>query len=188
MIFQPDALRRVVAFLDAHAIPYMVVGGIANAIWGRVRTTADVDLKVLTGERSVAELRRLVESEFGPYRRPGLGPAESPLIVSLEVPPGTVVDLLVGVFPYEEQAVARAVLVEFEGMAIRVCSPEDLIIHKAIADRPKDWGDIEGVIWRQKERLDLPYIRDWLRQWGDALEKPDLPARFDSLVAGLSSD
>lgn len=160
----------------------MVIGGIANAIWGRVRATADVDLKVLAGGRPISELRALLEAEFPPYRRPWLGPAESALIISLEITPGMVVDLLVGVFPYEVQAVERAVTIEYEGTPLRVCTAEDLIIHKAIADRQKDWTDIEGIVWRQKSRIDAAYVRHWLKQWGDELEKPHLLSRFNELI------
>jgi predicted nucleotidyltransferase len=37
-------------------------------------------------------------------------------------------------------------------------SAEDLIVLKAFADRPKDWMDVEGIVIRQKARLDAPYI------------------------------
>jgi predicted nucleotidyltransferase len=183
MIFQPEPLQRITRFLTAHGIPYMLIGGIANAIWGRVRATADVDLKVLTGGRPVSDLRALIAAEFPLYRRPWLGPAESALIISLEVTPGMVVDLLVGVFPYEEQAVERAITIQYEGAPLRICTAEDLIIHKAIADRQKDWTDIDGIVWRQKGRLDAAYVRYWLQQWGDELEKPHLLARFNQLIS-----
>jgi predicted nucleotidyltransferase len=182
MIFQPEPLRRITRFLIAHEIPYMIVGGIANAVWGRVRATADIDMKVLTGGRTISELRALIAAEFPLYRRPWLGAAESALIISLEATPGMVVDLLVGVFPYEEQAVERAITIEYEGTPLRVCTAEDLIIHKAIADRQKDWADIEGIVRRQEGKLDATYVRHWLQQWGDELEKPDLLARFNQLI------
>ncbi|MBI2267430.1 MAG: nucleotidyltransferase, partial [Armatimonadetes bacterium] len=93
-------------------------------------------------------------------------------------------DLLMGVFPYEEQAVRRGVRIEYEGTAMTFCTAEDLIIHKAIADRDKDWNDIEGIVWRQKKRLDIAYVRHWLRQWAEELEKPQMVSRFESLLKG----
>ena len=78
--------------------------------------------------------------------------------------------------------VDRAITVDYDGMSIPVCTAEDLVVHKAIADRPKDWIDIEGVVQRQGERLDVPYVRKWLREWGEALEK-DLLGRFESILA-----
>jgi predicted nucleotidyltransferase len=91
------------------------------------------------------------------------------------------VDLLVGIFDYERQAIERAVETDIEGVPMRVCTAEDLVIHKVIADRAKDWIDIEGVLMRQRGKLDINYIRDWLTQFAEALEKPELLTRFNNL-------
>ncbi|MBI3360483.1 MAG: nucleotidyltransferase, partial [Chloroflexi bacterium] len=179
----PEALRLVKDFLEAHQIPYMVIGGIANAIWGQIRATEDADVKVSTSGMTISEFRRLAEARFKPYRRPWLGRAESSLIISVEVMPGIVTDMLVSVFPYEEQAVKRARVMDVEGIQLPVCTAEDLVVHKAIADRDKDWMDIDGILLRQKGKIDVAYIRNWLRQFGDALEKPYLIKRFNDLYA-----
>ena len=160
MLFQTDALRQVEAWLQAHGIPYAVIGGIANAAWGRPRATHDADLKVLLQGMTIAEFRALAESRFKPYRRPWLGKAESALIISVEVAPDMIVDMLVAVLPYEEDAIRRARLIEVEGITLPICTAEDLVIHKAIADRPQDWMDIEGVLLRQRGKLDITYVRD----------------------------
>jgi predicted nucleotidyltransferase len=67
------------------------------------------------------------------------------------------------------------------GIRTRVCTAEDLIIHKAISERSKDWGDIEGILMRQRGKLDVKYIRHWLSQFAEALENPELLARFNHL-------
>lgn len=181
MLFQVDALRQVDAFLKGHGIPYVVIGGIANAARGEPRATHDVDLKVLVQGMTIAEFRAMAEVQFKPYRRPWLGRAESALIVSLEVAPDMVVDMLVAVLPYEEQAIRRAEMIDVAGLSLPICTAEDLIIHKAIADRPKDWLDIEMILLRQGAGLDAEYVRSWLIQFADALDKPTLVARFDEL-------
>ena len=130
---------------------------------------------------TIAEYRALAESRFKPYRRPWLGRAESTLIISLEVAPDMIVDMLVAVLPYEEQAVRRAEMIEVEGLSLPICTAEDLIIHKAIADRPKDWLDIEKILLRQGAKLDVGYVRSWLIQFADALEKPTLVEQFNRL-------
>jgi predicted nucleotidyltransferase len=185
MLFQVDALGQVNAFLKEHDIPYVVIGGIANAVRGEPRATHDADLKVLVQGMTIAQFRALAEARFKPYRRPWLGRAESTLIISLEVAPDMIVDMLVAVLPYEEQAIRRAELIEVEGLSLPICTAEDLIIHKAIADRPKDWLDIEGIILRQRGRLDTVYVRDWLAQFAEALEKPELLTRFNGLYADM---
>jgi predicted nucleotidyltransferase len=171
MLFQVDALRQVDAFLKARGIPYAVIGGIANAVRGEPRATHAADLKVLVQGMTIAEFRALAEARFKPYRRPWLGRAESTLIISLEVAPDMIVDMLVAVLPYEGQAIRRAEMIEVEGLSLPICTAEDLIIHKASADRPKDWLDIETVLLRQRGKLDVTYVRSWLMQFADALQR-----------------
>jgi hypothetical protein len=72
-------------------------------------------------------------------------------------------------------------MIEVEGLSLPICTAEDLIIHKAIADRPKDWLDIEKILLRQGANLDVEYVRSWLIQFADALEKPALVAQFNRL-------
>jgi predicted nucleotidyltransferase len=183
MLFRVDALQQVDSFLKAYGIPYAIVGGIANAVRGEPRTTHDADFKVLVQGMTIARFRALAEAQFKPYRRPWLGRAESALVISVEVAPDMIVDLLVAVLPYEEQAIQRAELIKFEELLLPVCTAEDLIIHKAIADRTKDWQDIERILLRQRGKLDVAYVRDWLAQFAEALEKPELVTRFDDLYA-----
>jgi hypothetical protein len=45
-----------------------------------------------------------------------------------------------------------------------------------------DWLDIEKILLRQGAKLDVEYIRSWLLQFADALEKPTLVAQFEGLL------
>ncbi|MCJ7584130.1 MAG: hypothetical protein MUO30_05110 [Anaerolineales bacterium] len=128
MIFQIRTLRKITAFLTEYKIPFAVIGGIANAERGRMRATEAADLKVLIQGRTISVFRKLAESCFKPYRRPWLGKAESGLIVSVEVEPGMVVDMLTAVFPYEELAIRRAEIIIIDGVPLPICTAEDLII------------------------------------------------------------
>ncbi|MEW6093392.1 MAG: nucleotidyltransferase [Chloroflexota bacterium] len=174
-------LKKVIAFLEENKIPFTVIGGIANAERGRPRATEDADLKVLIRDQTISEFRKLAESRFPPHRRPWLGKAESALIISVEVEPGAVVDMLVAVFPYEERAIQRAEVIEVDGVPLPICTAEDLIIHKAISNRSQDWIDIEGILMRQRGKLDIQYIHHWLKQFADALENPEMLTRFNQL-------
>ncbi|MDI6768699.1 MAG: nucleotidyltransferase [Anaerolineales bacterium] len=174
-------LKKIIAFLDENDISFAVIGGIANAERGRPRATEDADLKVLIKDKTISEFRALAESRFVPHRRPWLGKAESALIVSVEVEPEMVVDMLVAVFPYEEFAIQRAEIIEIDGVPLPICTAEDLIIHKAISNRSQDWIDIEGVLIRQRGKLDVKYIRHWLSQFAEALENPEIMTRFNQL-------
>ena len=93
---------------------------------------------------------------------------------------GVEVDISLALLGYEDEMFNRAISYELEaGKNIRLCSPEDLIIHKAVAGRPQDIIDIQGIIYRQGNKLDLSYIRNWLSQFADILENPDIQAHFE---------
>lgn len=57
---------------------------------------------------------------------------------------------------------------------VRICSPEDLIIHKIISDRPRDWEDVRGIINLLGSKLDQTYLRPKIKELTKTLEKPDL--------------
>jgi len=65
------------------------------------------------------------------------------------------------------------------GKVVRLCSAEDLTIHKAVAGRPQDVRDIEGVVYRQGDRLDVEYIRSWLQEFAAVLETSAVLERFE---------
>ena len=67
---------------------------------------------------------------------------------------------------------------------MRLCSAEDLIIHKALAGRPHDVLDLEGVVARQGAALDVPYVRRWLEELARLADDPEVAARFERIWAG----
>jgi len=182
MLVNPEALARIVNFLVEHHISYMVIGGLANAVWGEVRTTRDADFKVSI-DMPVSEFRRLVFQHFQ-ERQTGIPPhLQSAHVIHLWATPDSAVDLLVSIFDYERQAIARAIETTIEGVRARVCTAEDLIIHKAVANRPIDWLDIERILIRQRGKLDQEYIMSWVQQFAEGLDSPEILAHYKQLRA-----
>jgi predicted nucleotidyltransferase len=160
MFNNPDSMQRVIDFLIGRNIPYKVIGGVAISIWGEMRVTHDVDFKVSV-DMLLAGFRKLV-LEYFPARPTNIPPHKlSPYVIHIWGMPDVAVDLLVSIFDYEKQAIERAKQFEIEGVSARVCTAEDLIIHKAIANRDKDWMDVEGILIRQCDKLNIKYIREW---------------------------
>lgn len=63
---------------------------------------------------------------------------------------GIEVDIALALPGYEDSLFEQAREYEFEsGKVVRLCSPEDLIVHKALAGRPQDLIDIQGIVDRQ---------------------------------------
>ncbi len=184
-----DSLIEAIAilrdFLERHTIQYMVIGGVANAVWGEPRVTTDADLVLLLGERSIAEFVELVGTSFQFLRPDPVEFARRTYVVPIQVTDDVSADLSLGMLPYEEQAIGRAVLTDIEGVRVPVCTAEDLIIYKAISERAKDWLDIEGILLRQGAKLEQDYIIGWLEQFAQALERPEIVTRYQSLRAQL---
>ncbi|MCJ7532684.1 MAG: hypothetical protein MUO64_16870 [Anaerolineales bacterium] len=108
--------------------------------------------------------------------------AQQTCMILITASNGVDVDISLALPGYEDEMFARTVEVELQsGRSIRLCSAEDLIIHKAIAGRPQDTIDIQGVIYRQGDKLNIIAIRAWLGQFSDILENREILARFEKL-------
>ncbi|MBI3359670.1 MAG: nucleotidyltransferase [Chloroflexi bacterium] len=169
-------------FFAEHDLPYALIGGLAVQVWGNARLTADADLSVasplITGS---APLVRLITERFPSRSADPVGFAGQTRMVLITASNGVEVDISLALPGYEDQLFARAVDYEIEpGKVIRLCSAEDLIIHKAVAGRPQDLSDIQGVVDRRGVKLNVAYIRQWLRDFADALANPEVVERFES--------
>lgn len=186
MFNSPSSMQDVIRFLEQHKIPYMLIGGLAISVWGETRVTHDVDFKVSI-DMPLADFRNLVLDYFP--ERPSNIPdhKKSAHVIHIWASPDVAADILVSVFDYEKQAIQRAVGAEIMGIPTRVCTAEDFVIHKSIANRDKDWLDISSILQRQKGKLDVKYIRKWLKEFADGLENPELLTRFEKIYKEVNS-
>ena len=99
---------------------------------------------------------------------------------------GTPLDVALGAAPFEENSIRRSTAFPIgEGRGLTTCSAEDLLVHKVVANREKDWLDIEGVLARQWGRLDRSLFRTEVAPLLELRGDPDILARFDRLYAKL---
>src|SRR3990172_3285972 len=76
-----QVLFKVADLLEGLGAPYMIFGAVAVGIWGRIRTTLDVDFLVQTDEEGLRRLEATAESagvevdrrwlDWNPMRRGG---------------------------------------------------------------------------------------------------------------------
>lgn len=173
-----QALKTVVKFLEARKIPYMVIGGIANTIYGNPRQTFDIDIKILpeTDEGNEALINQLESIAHVVPEEP------KKFIQETNVLPVDVhnvrVDLILATLPYEKEAIKRSEVVGTFGFDMKVCQPEDLIIQKAVSKRMKDWMDIETVIQNQCHHLDRKYLLSHCKELSEILNDPTIYDRI----------
>jgi hypothetical protein len=171
------AMRKAITFLESHSYPYAIIGGIALAQWGLPRLTQDVDIKVQVPNLEYSLAREDLQTAFPESARA----LTNSLIVAVNVE-GVIVDFLLALPGYEEIMIKRGVQIEFDDSLIWVCTAEDLIIQKVVANREKDWLDVETVLIEQWGKLDQAYIREWLTQFAEALDDSDLLSKYSQLM------
>jgi hypothetical protein len=91
------------------------------------------------------------------------------------------IDISLGVLPFEEETVERSILHKVGPLSIRLPTPEDLIIMKAIAQRPKDLEDIRTIAGNTQD-LDVERIEQWVTAFAEVLEQPDLWKQIEPLL------
>ncbi len=155
-------------FREAHALqqflmergwPFCFIGGVALQHWGEPRVTRDLDLTVFTGFGGEAQVVGGLLAHY-PGRRPDAREfALRHRVLLVSTPAGIAVDVALGALPFEADMIARATEVEFEpGVALRICSAEDLFVLKAFADRLQDRADVAGIARRRGRGLDWDAI------------------------------
>lgn len=178
-----QAAQDMADFMDARGWRYCVIGGLAVMRWGEPRTTQDVDLALLTG---FGEEERFIDALLRGFASRGEDPRGKALVnrvLLLAAANGIGVDVALAGFPFEEEIMRRASVFEFdEGCRLKTCSAEDLVVAKAFADRPKDWLDVEGILIRQGNKLDVKRVLHLLAPLCELKETPEIVARFRKLV------
>ncbi len=58
-----EVIRGITRILEEEKIDYVIVGGIAVAAWGNIRTTRDVDIILLVKEKDADELEEALRKE-----------------------------------------------------------------------------------------------------------------------------
>jgi len=122
----------------------VIIGGVAASLLGEPRYTVDLDAVFLLDLDDVPRL--LVEAaKLGIEPRisdPFDFARKSRMLLLRHNPSGIDIDLSLGILPFEIEMVDRSKMVEIGAIKLRLPTPEDLIILKAFAHRPKDILDI----------------------------------------------
>lgn len=174
------ALQRILQKMDNRGV---IIGGIAASLLGQPRFTADLDAVVFL---SIEELPRLIEIASSEGMKPRITDAESfarknrVLLLQHELS-NIKVDISLGILPFESEMIERGQDTVVGPLTLRLPTPEDLIIMKAVAHRPKDLADIQAIVTSHPD-LDRERIRYWVEEFGNVLDLPDLWIQISQLL------
>lgn len=180
-----EVLAALKGAFEAVGVRWYVFGAQAVIVWGRPRLTADVDVTVaLSPEEMERVLPHLETAGFDPRpERPLEFVVKTRILPLIHQPTGMPVDLVCGGPGLEMEFLANARRIDVAGLEIPVISPEDLVIAKVLAGRPKDMEDAESVVLEQADDLDLGRVREVLGLLEQALDRRDLLWEVDRMVA-----
>jgi hypothetical protein len=146
--------------LDDAGVKYVVVGGLATVLHGYARLTTDIDLIVdLVPDEAARTIRTLESLGFLPRlpvpaaqfadaeKRREWIEQKGMRVFSFHNPvnPMLSIDLFVEhPIPFDDLR-SRAVRLDIDGVAVYICSIDDLIVLKQQAGRPQDLQDIERL-------------------------------------------
>jgi predicted nucleotidyltransferase len=143
-------------------IPFLLIGGVGSAVFGRDRGTRDIDLFVRPeSARKVLDVLAergfdtKVEYEHWLYKAFKQGVLVDVIFRSSR-------DILLG-----EEMLERSRVMPFRGREVPVAPPEDLVVMKAIAtseDTPRYWYDALAII--AQTELDWDYLVARAKQHG----------------------
>ena len=171
-------------FCEQQGWSFCFIGGIAVQRWGQPRLTRDVDITLLSGFGNEELFIDPLLSHYTARIPDAHEFALMSRVLLLETEKKIPLDIALGAMPFEERTIKRASAFQLSNtITITTCSAEDLIVHKAFANRAQDWLDIEGIIIRQGRHLRHRII---LQEVAPLAALKDEPALLEQLRLLLS--
>ncbi|MCC6568376.1 MAG: nucleotidyltransferase [Anaerolineales bacterium] len=176
-----EAVQRLISRFDHRGV---VIGGIAASVLGRARYTEDVDAMFLLSTQDIPRFLDEAEQEgIAPRIENAADFARRRRVLLLRhIVTDTNIDISLGIMPFEQEVIERSSVREFEGaLQVRLPTPEDLIIMKAIASRPKDLEDIRTLAAKYTN-LDFARIKRWVKDYSELMETPELWGQIEKII------
>jgi len=153
----------------------VLVGGLVATIFGRLRTTIDIDVIIDNHEENIIRLQRVLKNNKFDF-------TENEILVAIkershcsifhkEFP--FRIDLQGIYSPLDERSIQNRIKMIILGQQTFVEKPEDLIVAKLVYGSQQDLDDVKAIVLRQKRDLDMDYIHSFAIKEG-VLDKFDL--------------
>jgi Nucleotidyl transferase of unknown function (DUF2204) len=178
------ALAALTLALNECGAPWMVIGGVAIIASGVRRFTTDIDAVVQGDAVSVpALLRFLKRHDIAPRIEGARAFAEENLVLLLRHQgSGVDLDVSLGWTSFEREALEERVLTALGTVKAPMARPEDLVVLKVFAGRPRDFEDVDGLL-ALYPRMDLERVRARLSEMALLAGAPEILDGFESAVA-----
>ena len=167
-----EVAKEIASLLEQMSCPYAILGGLAVRAYATPRPTYDVDFAVaIPRERLEVFFDGLEDLGYTvpeAYRRGWVDYVGDMPLVKARIylgDRGIDADIFLAENAHQKAAIGRRRLEKVENQELWIVSPEDLIILKLAANRPRDLADITDVLFTMGE-LDWSYIESWATTLG----------------------
>ncbi|MBT9171291.1 MAG: hypothetical protein DDT18_01664 [Actinobacteria bacterium] len=165
-MFEEAVFKRVINLFNKYNIPYMLTGGLAVTVWGRARSTLDIDIVLDIKKSDIEKLTSAFKKENFYIDEEAVKMALDKKISfnAIDFETNTTIDCyLVGNNEYEEGRFQRKIIRNIVGVKVNVISPEDLILIKLLwykdSGSTRHLEDAESIF--KITKIDLKYIQEW---------------------------
>ncbi|MEK6543567.1 MAG: hypothetical protein AABZ44_03940 [Elusimicrobiota bacterium] len=177
-------MQKAFRFLASCETHYLLIGGLASSALGEPRLTADLDLLLYVHQSCLPQfLDSAKKAGFGFDEKKVMQDAADRLCFEMEID-HLHVDCLIAATAFEAEALTRSITIKFEGHALRLPSPEDLILLKLIVGRDKDLLDAKSIALKHKDKLETAYMRGWAETFKASKQDSLVLERLNKLLAG----
>lgn len=159
--------RKLIKFLNKEKIDYIIIGGLAAGVLGEPRMTGDIDVDVILEKEKLNEfLNKAKKYGFKVNTPKCVKRMKEAGVFQIEYDV-LHIDFIVASIDLEREAIKRRKKIRLYNMEAYYPTPENFILLKIIPGRPQDLIDVERVIVRYKDRLDIKYLKDWAQRLSD---------------------
>jgi hypothetical protein len=171
-------LRPLIRVFDEMNIPYQIGGSVASSVFGKARSTMDIDLVAPITNSHIPQLVGTLGSVYyisDSSVKDAIARNSSFNIIHLE----TMMKIDIFILKnrsYDQQAFNRrradVLDTENQSMSFFISSPEDIIINKLEwfklggEKSERQWDDVVGVLKVQCGSIDVSYCREWAQTLG----------------------
>lgn len=139
-----EDFKDILLSLLEEKVEFLLIGAYALAAYGYPRATKDIDIWLHAGERNAPRILSALRRFGAPLEQTTASDfLQEGTVLQIGVAPRRI-DLTTQIDGVRfEDAYARKMMVDIEGMRLPVISKEDLVANKLASGRPQDLVDVE---------------------------------------------
>lgn len=175
-------LLKLTSLLKRNSIDYVIIGGTAAIIYGRLRTTEDIDITLLSEIDDLDRMYELIAANYSPMIEDSEEFFKKNYVLPvMDLETKVKLDFAAGLSGFDKKVIERKVEKKFGSILVNVCSVEDLIVYKLVSARPQDMIDLEEIMKANRGNLDTKYLQKMAESFIE-VERSDVLENLEKLL------